>query len=59
MLQERLVKRVIVLTSLGEKVGRDKRENSLQILVNPIQQKMTDAQVILLDSKKYIDDFYR
>ena len=38
-------------------MGRKKPENSLQILVNPIQNKMTDAQVFLLNSKAYIDDF--
>lgn len=42
---------------MGEKVGRAKAENSLQLLVNPIQQKMTDATVHLLNAKAYINEF--
>jgi hypothetical protein len=46
----------VVLTTLGEKVGRTKEENSLKILMDPIQQKMADIPVQLLNSKAYIDN---
>jgi hypothetical protein len=42
----------VVLTTLGEKVGRTKEE----ILMDPIQQKMADIPVQLLNSKAYIDN---
>ena len=35
-LQERMAKKITVLTTLGEKVGREKKENSLKILLDPI-----------------------
>ena len=36
-LQEHLAKRVVVLGSMGEKAGRAKLENSMRLLVNPLQ----------------------
>ena len=44
-LQEHLAKRVIVLGSIGDKSGRMALENSMRILVNPLQHQVTDAQV--------------
>ena len=47
-LQEHLAKRVIVLGSIGEKSGRVNLENSMQILVNPIQHQVSDSLVTYL-----------
>jgi 3-phosphoglycerate kinase len=56
-LQERLARRIVVLTSLGDKVGRVKAENSLQILQRPLQDKISDMQVQIVDADAYIDHF--
>ena len=40
--QEHLAKRIIILSSLGEKAGRNKPENSMQLLVNPLQHLLPD-----------------
>lgn len=47
-LQEHLAKRVIVLGSIGEKSGRVNLENSMHILVNPIQHQVSDSLVTYL-----------
>jgi len=52
-----MARKIVVLTTLGEKVGRAKQENSLKILMDPIQQKMADIPVSLLDQRDYLDNF--
>lgn len=42
-LQEHLAKRVIVLGSIGDRSGRVELENSMRILVNPVQHLMSDV----------------
>jgi len=44
-LHEHLAKRVIVLGSIGERSGRIALENSMRILVNPLQHQVNDVQV--------------
>ena len=48
-LQEHLAKRVVVLGSMGEKAGREKLENSMRLLVNPLQHLVSDIQVNYLE----------
>ena len=48
-LQEHLAKRVVVLSSLGEKQGRAAMENSMRILINPLQHAIADSSVQYLD----------
>lgn len=48
-LQEHLAKRVIILGSLGEKAGRANLENSVRLLVSPIQHQVQDIPVAYLD----------
>ena len=47
-LQEHLAKRVIVLGSIGEKAGRAALQNSMRVLINPLQHQVQDAQVQFL-----------
>ena len=44
-IQEHLAKRIIVLSSLGDKCGRVQLENSMRILVNPLQHQLQDIAV--------------
>ena len=39
-LQEHLAKRVIVLGSIGDKTGRAALENSMRVLINPLQHQV-------------------
>ena len=48
-LQEHLAKRVIILGSLGEKAGRANLENSVRLLISPIQHQVQDIPVAYLD----------
>ena len=48
-MQEHLAKRVIILGSLGEKAGRANLENSVRLLVSPIQHQVQDIPVSYLD----------
>ena len=43
--QEHLAKRVILLGSLGERQGRTNLENSMRILINPLQHLVNDSHV--------------
>ena len=48
-LQEHLAKRIVILGSIGEKSGRTNLENSMRLLINPIQHLVQDIQVNYLD----------
>ena len=43
-----MAKRVIVLSSIGEKAGRAALENSMRILINPLQHQVSDSPVQFL-----------
>ena len=44
-LQEHLAKRIVVMSTIGEKCGRRKLENSMRVLVNKIQEHFQDVPV--------------
>ena len=48
-LQEHLAKRIIILGSMGEKAGRANLENSMRLLISPLQHLVQDIQVNYLD----------
>ena len=51
LLQEKQAKRVTVLSSLGEKCGRVKLENSVRAILPSLQQKLPDIQLAYLDAE--------
>jgi len=50
LLQERQAKRIFLLSTIGEKCGRVKLENSVRILIPQLQSSMPDIPISYFDA---------